>query len=66
MLGQPRVGDLRQGWDQVADLVGRNTVTNEVWVSLWTPTVFTTSLWATLPDPANHQWRLQKTARLNG
>ena len=50
------VGDFNR--DGRADLAARNNVTHEVWTSLWSPSGFTTNVWAILPDGATRQWRL--------
>ena len=56
------VGDFNR--DGHADLVARNNLTGEIWTSLWTPAIFTTSQWTTLPSPGTHQWRLLGTVVL--
>ena len=66
--GELVIGDFNR--DGRADLATRNTVTNTVWVSLWTITgntpSFVTTNWATLPTAGSPLWRLQKAGRLNG
>ena len=59
--GELVIGDFNR--DGRADLATRNTVTNTVWVSLWTITgntpSFVTTNWATLPTAGSPLWRLQ-------
>ena len=50
------VGDFNR--DGRGDLAARNTLTGEVWTSLWSPTILTTSVWAILTDGTTRPWKL--------
>jgi hypothetical protein len=64
--GEMIVGDFNR--DGRADIATRNSLTNSVWVSLWTITgntpSFVTTNWASLPTVGSPQWRLLRSGRL--